>query len=106
MKQLEFNFDNSTYTLADDYDKYTISWPMPLTFGDITPSYSLTFTNNTGEVGKLDWTGSAMTFSGNFAESATLFFNNIATTWQGRLNQEYKQGYNQGYQDGQKENSL
>jgi hypothetical protein len=106
MKQLEFDFEGSTYTVADDYKSYTIKWPIATKLSEIMPSYSMTFFNLDHEVGKLDWTGPAMTFSGNFTESANTFFESITTTWQARLNQEYKQGYNQGYQDGQKENSL
>jgi hypothetical protein len=54
----------------------------------LKPDYNITFSNDKGVVGKLDFNGPEMVFTGNAEESAKLFFNYIATSFKARLEQE------------------
>jgi hypothetical protein len=52
------------------------------------PNYNMTFNNNGGEVGKLDFNGPEMVFTGNADESAKVFLDWIAEAFKTRLQQE------------------
>lgn len=61
---------------------------------DTLPNYNMTFNNKNGqEVGKLDFNGDTMKFSGNADESARVFFDWIAESFASRLLQERKREY-------------
>ena len=61
---------------------------------DTLPNYNMTFNNKNGqEVGKLDFNGDTMKFSGNADESARVFFDWIAESFASRLLQERKKEY-------------
>jgi hypothetical protein len=58
------------------------------------PNYNMTFSNADGkEVGQLDFNGDTMKFSGNAEESAQVFFDWIAESFESRLLQERKREY-------------
>jgi hypothetical protein len=62
---------------------------------NIKPNYNITFQNNseggTGkEVGKLDFNGPSLVFTGNAEESAKVFIDWIAMSFAGRLEEERK----------------
>lgn len=58
------------------------------------PNYNMTFSNADGkEVGKLDFNGDTMKFSGNAEQSAQVFFDWIAESFASRLLQERKKEY-------------
>ena len=66
-----------------------------LYIGQIKPNYNITFQNNgeggTGkEVGKLDFNGPSLVFTGDAEESAKLFIDWIARSFAGRLEDERK----------------
>ena len=52
------------------------------------PNYNISFHRGNTKVGVLDFNGPEMTFSGDIDESAKLFFEIIATSFKGRLEQE------------------
>jgi hypothetical protein len=52
------------------------------------PSYNITFHNGSGVIGKLDFNGPEMVFTGNAEESAKVFFDWIAKSFAGRLAEE------------------
>ena len=54
----------------------------------VTPNYSMTFHNGDKQVGALDFNGPEMTFTGDAEESAKVFFDWIAQSFKGRLEQE------------------
>ncbi len=63
------------------------------------PNYSIIF-HRAGdnafiveEVGRLDFNGPALVFEGNAEESALVFIDWIAKTFEGRLKEEYQRGY-------------
>jgi hypothetical protein len=61
---------------------------------DTLPNYNMTFNNKNGqEVGRLDFNGDTMKFSGNADESARVFFDWIAESFASRLLQERKKEY-------------
>ena len=107
MTQLEFDFDepNPVFkwnTKEYDYSKFYLSPTANLGIGEIKPNYNMCFHKNGKEVGKLDWNGPEMVFSGELAPSTRVFFDYLATCFEQRLKQEY----NNGYQDGQIKTSL
>ena len=61
---------------------------------DLLPNYNMTFNNKDGQqVGRLDFNGDTMKFSGNADESARVFFDWIAKSFSSRLLQERKREY-------------
>jgi hypothetical protein len=101
MTQLEFDFEESTPTFKwhnEDYDysRFVISSTANLGIGTIKPDYNICFHKDNKQVGKLDWNGPEMTFSGNLAPSARVFFDYLTTCFATRLKQEYDNGYNDG----------
>jgi hypothetical protein len=73
---------NMTYKTKDEY-----------TLGVAKPDYNITL-NNTVEgkqvqIGKLDFNGAVLKFEGNAEESAVVFMDSLAATFQGRLKAEH-----------------
>jgi hypothetical protein len=105
MTQLELEFDEPTFEQGSY--KYSSFFIKPSEFPalklmSLTPNYNLTFHNSGKEIGRLDFNGPQMTFTGDFDQSATVFLDWICTSFSGRLKQEY----NNGYTDGQIKTSL
>jgi hypothetical protein len=78
-----------------DEINYGIKPAGQLYLGQIKANYNITFSNNgeggTGkEVGKLDFNGPALVFTGDAEESAKVFFDWIAQSFAGRLEEERK----------------
>ena len=77
-------------------DKQDINWTectVPdkiLSVGTIKPNYNISFHNNGKEVGKLDFNGPALVFTGDAEESAKVFVDWIAQSFAGRLEEERK----------------
>jgi hypothetical protein len=61
-----------------------------LSVGTLKPNYNISFRNNDREVGKLDFNGPALVFTGEEEESAKVFIDWIARTFHGRLEEERK----------------
>lgn len=66
---------------------------------DIRPNYCITFSNPASEVGKLDFNGPELAFSGKADEAAALFIEFVATSFKGRLEEEYKRGFSDGMKE-------
>jgi hypothetical protein len=66
-------------------DRYTI--------GVAKPDYNITLNNTIegkqAQIGKLDFNGAVMKFEGNAEESAVVFMDSLASTFQGRLKAEH-----------------
>jgi hypothetical protein len=77
-------------------DKQDINWTQAtvpdkiLSVGNIKPNYNISFHNNGKEVGKLDFNGPALVFTGEAEESAKVFIDWIAQSFAGRLEEERK----------------
>jgi len=77
-------------------DKQDINWTQAavpdkiLSVGNTRPNYNISFHNNGQEIGKLDFNGSALVFTGDAEESAKVFFDWIAQSFAGRLEEERK----------------
>jgi hypothetical protein len=69
----------------------TASASAPLT-AKIKPDYYISFYNESGTIGTLDFNGPAMKFEGDAEESATIFFRWIAEKFHGRLLEERQKG--------------
>ena len=54
------------------------------------PDYNIAFHNNGKEIGKLDFNGPALVFTGDAEESAKVFVDWIARSFHGRLEEERK----------------
>lgn len=68
-----------------DWDKNTA----PIALTNVKPNYTITFnTNNKGVVGKLDFNGPKMVFTGDAEGSAKLFMDWLAKSFMGRLKEE------------------
>ena len=61
-----------------------------LSFETIKPNYNITFHNNGKEVGKLDFNGPALVFTGEAEESANVFIDLLGKWFAGRLEEERK----------------
>jgi hypothetical protein len=73
-----------------DEPKYSFKPTGQLAIRDMKPNYNIGFHNNGKEVGKLDFNGSALVFTGEVEESAKVFFDWIAKSFAGRLEEERK----------------
>jgi hypothetical protein len=77
-------------------DKQDINWTQAtvpdkiLSVGTFKPNYNISFHNNGKEVGKLDFNGPAMVFTGDAEESAKVFIDWLAQSFAGRLEEERK----------------
>ena len=70
-----------------------------LQIADLKPNYNITFHRNgkytpESEVGRLDFNGAELIFTGDAEESAKVFIDWIAHAFKGRLEEEYTRGYN------------
>lgn len=54
------------------------------------PSYAITVGNADGEVGRLDFSGPKLIFTGDAEESAKFFLDYLALSWSKRLQEERK----------------
>jgi hypothetical protein len=54
------------------------------------PNYTISFYKNEKQIGALDFNGPTMTFEGDAEESAKVFFDFVAKSFAGRLEQERK----------------
>ena len=68
--------------------KYIFQNTGKLSIGNINPNYNITFHKDGENVGVLDFNGPEMTFTGDVDESAKLFFDLIAASFKGRIEQE------------------
>ena len=57
---------------------------------NIKPDYNIAFHNNGKEIGKLDFNGPALVFTGDAEESAKVFIDWIARAFAARLEEERK----------------
>ena len=57
---------------------------------DSKPNYNIAFHNNGQEIGKLDFNGPALVFTGDAEESAKVFVDWIARSFAARLEEERK----------------
>ena len=77
-------------------DKQDINWTQAtvpekiLSIGNTKPNYNISFHNNGKEIGKLDFNGPAMVFTGDAEESAKVFIDWLAQSFAGRLEEERK----------------
>lgn len=78
-KETVFKFD-------DEGKLHTNSAPITLT--NAKPDYNMTFSNENGLVGKLDFNGPKMIFTGDAEESAMIFMDWVATSFVDRLRAE------------------
>jgi hypothetical protein len=76
-------------------DRYAAGWsdPRMMTMAIAKPDYNITLNNTIDgkqvQIGKLDFNGAVMKFEGNAEESAVVFMDSLATTFQGRLKAEH-----------------
>lgn len=100
MIQLELDFGEppkfTWNTEQYDYSKFYLSPTSNLAIGNIKPNFNMCFHKDGKEIGKIDWNGPQMTFSGELAPSARVFFDYLATCFGIRLKQEYDNGYRDG----------
>ena len=61
-----------------------------LSTSDIKPNYNMQFHKDGKQIGMLDWNGPQMVFTGDMEESAKMFFDWVAKSFAGRLEQERK----------------
>ena len=73
-----------------DEPKYSFKPTGQLAIRDMKPNYNISFHNNGKEVGKLDFNGSALVFTGEAEESAKVFVDWIARSFASRLEEERK----------------
>lgn len=60
-----------------------------LTINDFKPSYTITMNHSDGEcVGRFDFNGPKLVFTGDAEESAKVFVNYLAMIWEKRLQEE------------------
>lgn len=83
---------NLRYTMPE---RYTKGWsdPRMMTMAIAKPDYNITLNNTIDgkqvQIGKLDFNGAVMKFEGNAEESAVVFMDSLASTFQGRLKAEH-----------------
>jgi hypothetical protein len=73
-----------------DEPKYSFKPTFQLAVLDLKPDYNLAFHNNGKEIGKLDFNGPALVFTGDAEESAKVFIDWVARSFAGRLEEERK----------------
>jgi hypothetical protein len=69
-------------------DDFVITGASLVTTAIARPNYNITFHGEGGEIGRLDFNGPEMVFTGNAEESAKVFFDWIAKSFAGRLAEE------------------
>jgi hypothetical protein len=73
-----------------DEIKYSFKQQGQLHLLDSKPNYNISFHNNGQEIGKLDFNGPALVFTGDAEESAKVFIDWVARSFPGRLEEERK----------------
>jgi hypothetical protein len=73
-----------------DEIKYSFKPTGQLSVLDLKPDYNISFHNNGQEIGKLDFNGPALVFTGDAEESAKVFIDWVARSFHGRLEEERK----------------
>jgi len=73
-----------------DEPKYSLKSTEQISVFNIKPNYNISFHNNGKEIGKLDFNGPALVFTGDAEESAKVFIDWIARSFHGRLEEERK----------------
>ena len=73
-----------------DEPKYSFKPTGQLSVSNFKPNYNIAFHNNGQEIGKLDFNGPALVFTGDAEESAKVFIDWIARSFYGRLEKERK----------------
>jgi hypothetical protein len=73
-------------------DEYSFNFKQPGQLSMLAPAknYNISFHNNGQEIGKLDFNGPALVFTGDAEESAKVFIDWIARSFHGRLEEERK----------------
>lgn len=69
-------------------EKITIPAVGEIIYSDFKPDYKISFHKDNKLIGLLDFNGPQMVFSGDLDESARVFFDFIANSFAGRLEQE------------------
>jgi hypothetical protein len=81
-------------------ERYAVGFndPRMMTMAIAKPDYNICFNNSVADadgnmkqvqIGKLDFNGAVMKFEGNAEQSAVVFMDSLATTFQGRLKAEH-----------------
>jgi hypothetical protein len=81
-------------------DRYSYGWsdPKMMTMAIAKPDYNICFNNSVPDeqgnmkqvqIGKIDFNGAMLKFEGNADQSAVVFMDSLATTFQGRLKAEH-----------------
>lgn len=75
-------------------ERYSTGWNDPrIAIRETKPNYNITFQNTVDDkqvqIGKLDFNGGVMKFEGNADQSAMVFMDSLASSFQGRLNAEH-----------------
>ena len=73
-----------------DEPKYSFKPTGQLAVLDLKPNYNISFHNNGQEIGKLDFNGPELVFTGDAEESAKVFIDWIARSFAARLEEERK----------------
>ena len=73
-----------------DEPKYSFKQQGQLFVSNFKPNYNISFHNNGQEIGKLDFNGPALVFTGDAEESAKVFIDCVARSFHGRLEEERK----------------
>ena len=71
-----------------DEIKYSFKPTGQLSVSNFKPDYNIAFHNNGKEIGKLDFNGPALVFTGDAEESAKVFIDWLARSFAGRLKEE------------------
>jgi hypothetical protein len=74
----------------DEEIKYSFKPTGQLSVLDLKPNYNISFHNNGQEIGKLDFNGPALVFTGDAEESAKVFIDWVARNFAARLEDERK----------------
>jgi hypothetical protein len=71
-------------------DEYSFNFKQPGQFSMLAPAknYNISFHNNGQEIGKLDFNGPALVFTGDAEESAKVFIDWVARNFAARLEEE------------------
>lgn len=80
MTDLKFTYDQNPENYIADTSKLSIF--------NFQPNYEMRFHKNGKTIGMIDWNGPEMTFSGDLDESVKIFFEFLANSFKGRLEQE------------------
>jgi hypothetical protein len=74
----------------DEEIKYSFKPTGQLAVSNFKPNHNISFHNNGQEIGKLDFNGPALVFTGDAEESAKVFIDWVARFFHGRLEEERK----------------